>query len=115
MNAIDILREHLRLLLSLYGPDAHGAGYLQGLIDAREATGNTAIEPGFMSTMQPATVAGYKYSAEKIFGAESLAVQHLQTLETVYGPEYQITLPEPTVAYRLGLMVTGQQGVEPIV
>ena len=114
MNAIEILQEHLRLLLTVYGPLASGAGYLQGLIDARVSTNNIELTDGVTSMLQPKTIAGYKYSASRIFGDDSPAVAHLVELEAEHGPDFQIVMDELLVAYRLGLLVAKRDSL-PIV
>lgn len=115
MNAIDILNEHLRLLMSLYGTDAHGAGYLRGLIDARIAAGTLDVAEGATSTMQPCTLAGYRYAAVRVFGEASAAVSHLDDLIAVHGENFVVTLPELSVAYRLGQHVAGHSDILPII
>ena len=114
MNAIDILSEHLRLLLSLYGTEAHGAGYLRGLIDARTASGTLSVSEGFASTMQPLTLDGYRYSAVRVFGEASAAVVYLDSLIAQYGGSAAVTQPELTVAYRLGQHVAGHTDIPSI-
>lgn len=95
------------MLLTLYGPQHSGAGYLQGLIDARTAANLLIVEPGTTSFMQPATIAGYLFGAGKIFGEDSVAVTHLQELQAVHGSDRLIELPESDVAYQLGRLISG--------
>ena len=97
------------MLLTLYGPLSSGAGYLQGLIDARTAANLLTVEPGVTAFMQPTTIAGYMIAAGKIFGEDSVAVTYLRELEVVHGPEQVIELPELDVAYQLGRLVSGSE------
>lgn len=108
MNAIDILREHARLLYSLFGNTSEGLAYLQTKIDEREAAGNTSVAPGYLALSVPNTTGGYRDAAEHIFGVATPPVLYLDELIATHGTEQEVELSEVWAAYQLGLCYLGR-------
>ena len=115
MDAIEILNQHINMLKTAVGGYASGAGYLRGLIDARLSTGRTAMVEGELSTFHPATLAGYRAAAERIFAPIGPATDYLDALIEAHGEDASFEHDELHVAYTLGCIASGLSAPELVV
>lgn len=107
MDAIEVLNQHIDMLKTAVGGYASGAGYLRGLIDARLSMDRTAMVDGELSTFHPATLAGYRAAAERIFAPIGPATDYLDTLIETHGADASFAHDELYVAYALGCIASG--------
>ena len=102
-----MLNQHIDMLKTAVGGYASGAGYLRGLIDARLSMDRTAMVEGELSTFHPATLAGYRAAAARIFAPIGPATNYLDTLIEVHGADAAFAHDELYVAYALGCIASG--------
>ena len=107
MDAIEILNQHIGMLKTAVGGYASGAGYLRGLIDARLSMGRSEMVEGELSTFHPATLAGYRAAAERIFASIGPAIDYLDGLIAIHGADAAFAHDELYVAYALGCIASG--------
>lgn len=112
MDAIEVLNQHINMLKTAVGGYASGVGYLQGLIDARLSMGRTAMVEGELSTFHPATLAGYRAAAERIFAPIGPATNYLDTLIESHGADAAFAHDELHVAYALGCIASSLSAPE---